>query len=120
MIEAEPSTTHALLVGVEKYAAGNAVINDLDGPANDVYRFANWLHRNSVPAENISVLLSPLDKNASIAKQISDLIGRSPLPATKEEVNKALRECLKAKTASLFFLFWGGHGWIFSYTKSCI
>ena len=106
---AEPTTTHALLIGIERYAAGSSW--DLNGPASDVYRFADWLCRNHVPGENISVLLSPLERNAGVRDKIAALTGQV-LEATKEEVNKAIGDRLKATTASLFFLFWGGHGWI--------
>ncbi len=55
MIEASPCTTQAILVGIEKYSG----FNDLDGPVNDVYHFCQWLRDKNVPAENISVFLSP-------------------------------------------------------------
>ncbi|MDB9371050.1 caspase family protein [Nodularia spumigena CS-586/05] len=108
---AEASTTQAILVGIEKYADSNA-IPDLNGPANDVYQFCQWLRDRNVPSENISVFLSPLDSNRGIVDKITSLIGSQPLEATKDRVNKALREEARGKKASLFFLFWSGHGWI--------
>lgn len=107
----ESSTTQAILVGIEKYADSNA-IPDLNGPVNDVYQFCQWLRDNNVPAENISVFLSPLDRNARIVEKINHLIDSQPLEATKDIVNKSLREEARKKQASLFFLFWSGHGWI--------
>ena len=108
---AEPSTTQAILVGIEKYADSNA-IPDLNGPVNDVYQFCQWLRYRNVPPENISVFASPLDRNTGIVDEITSLINSKPLEATKDIVNKALREEARKKTASLFFLFWSGHGWI--------
>ena len=104
---AEPSTTYALLVGVEQYAAEDW---NLNGPANDVLKFTEWLRRNDVPPENITVLLSPGDENADIAKEVA-IRTNIPRAATAEEVNKAISE-LQSTSASLFFLFWGGHGLI--------
>jgi hypothetical protein len=108
---AEPSTTQAILVGIEKYADSSS-IPDLNGPVNDVYRFCQWLRDRNVPPENISVFVSPLDRNVGIVDKITNLIVSEPLKATKDVVNQALREEARKKTASLFFLFWSGHGWI--------
>ena len=107
---AEPSTTQAILVGIEKYA--DSKISDLNGPVNDVYQFCQWLRDNKVSPENISVFLSPLERNGGILDNITNLIGSQPLKATKDIVNQALREEARGKQASLFFLFWSGHGWI--------
>ena len=108
---AEPSTTQAILVGIEKYADSSS-IPDLNGPVNDVYQFCQWLRDRNVPPENISVFLAPLDRNVGIADKITNLIDSKPLEANKDIVNKALREEARKKTATLFFLFWSGHGWI--------
>ena len=108
---AEPSTTQAILVGIEKYADSSS-IPDLNGPVNDVYQFCQWLRDRNVPPENISVFLSPLDCNVGIVDKITNLIDSKPLEANKDIVNKALREEARKKTATLFFLFWSGHGWI--------
>jgi len=53
-----PARTHAVVVGVEQYAAGSKW--DLDGPASDACRIAGWLRDRGVPAEQISLHLSPL------------------------------------------------------------
>ena len=106
----DPSTTHALLIGIEQYTDNG--VNPLDGPANDVYRFAQWLRNNRVPSDNISILLSPLEKNKKIAQDTAALLGKTSLPeATKAEVEKAF-ELLKKTQASLFLMLWGGHGWV--------
>ena len=109
-LDPDPSTTYALLVGIEKYDAGSAW--DLNGPANNVYKFAKWLRDNKVPTENISILLSPLDKNNEISENIASLIGRDPLAATAANVNRSLDNDLASRQSNLFFFFWAGHGMI--------
>lgn len=86
----------------------------MNGPVNDVYQFCQWLRDRNVPPENISVFLSPLDRNVGIVDKITNLVVSEPLKATRDVVNQALREEARKKTASLFFLFWSGHGWIAS------
>ena len=44
----DPTTTRALLVGIEKYDAGADW--NLNGPACDVLRMAQWLLRQGIPA----------------------------------------------------------------------
>ncbi len=105
----DPSTTHALLIGIEQYNDG---VNPLDAPANDVYRFAQWLLDRKVPKDNISVLLSPLEQNKKIAQDIAALLGKTSLPAaTRGKVDQAFEQ-LKETQASLFLMLWGGHGWV--------
>ena len=54
----DPQKTYALVVGVEKYAAGSNW--DLDGPTSDANKFVEWLRGRQVPVENIFyVSLSP-------------------------------------------------------------
>ncbi len=105
---ADPSTAHALLIGIEQYSDG---VNPLDGPAKDVYRFAKWLLDCKVPRDHISVLLSPLEGNQKIAQDIAALLGKTSLPAaTRTDVDQAFEQ-LKRTQASFFFMLWGGHGW---------
>ena len=108
---ANPSTTQAILVGIERYASPRS-IKDLNGPAKDVLNFCQWLRDRNVPTENISVFVSPLDRNQEVVEQINNLTANEASVATKDIVNKALREGIRKKTASSFILFWSGHGWI--------
>lgn len=55
---AAPSRTHAVLIGIETYAAGPSW--DLDGPANDVLAMHGWLRGREVPASQIQTLVSVL------------------------------------------------------------
>ena len=103
------ATTHALLIGIEQYDDG---VNPLDGAANDVYRFVRWLCDRQVPRDQISVLLSPLEANQKIAQATAELLGQPSLPAaTRANVDGAFEQ-LKKTEASLFWMLWGGHGWV--------
>ena len=106
-----PTTTKALLVGIEKYDAGADW--NLDGPAHDVLRMAKWLLRQGILADNLTIFLSPLDSksNLEIADQIQNLTGSTPISATKPNIQNELTR-LQRESASLFFFYWGGHGWV--------
>ena len=63
-----PTDTLAVIVGVEQYAAGKPW--GLDGPALDACRFAAWLTGRGVPADRITLLVSPLPENeGAVAEQ---------------------------------------------------
>lgn len=107
----EPTTTKALLVGIEKYEAGENW--NLNGPAHDVIRMAKWLISKKVPPENLTIFLSPLDNdnNRETIEQARELTGSKPAPATKSNIREELSR-LQRESASLFLFYWGGHGWI--------
>ena len=105
MTALEPNETYALVVGIEKYAVSAAW--NLEGPANAAYRFAQWLVRQGVPANNVSLFLSPLD---GVDKEpLLHWPGEVP-PATSDNLRAALTTELPAKRGSILFLFWSGHG----------
>ncbi|CCI29547.1 effector-associated domain 2-containing protein [Microcystis aeruginosa] len=107
----EPTTTKALLVGIEKYEAGENW--NLNGPAHDVIRMAKWLISKKVPPENLTIFLSPLDNdnNRETIEQARELTGSEPAPATKSNIREELSR-LQNKSHSLFLFYWGGHGWV--------
>ncbi|MCA2554425.1 MAG: caspase family protein [Microcystis sp. M04BS1] len=105
----EPTTTKALLVGIEKYEAGESW--NLNGPAHDVIRMAEWLISKKVPPENLTIFLSPLDNNQATIEQASELTGSEPATASQSNIHDELRR-LWNQPASLFFFYWGGHGWV--------
>lgn len=61
-LTADPEASHAVVVGIEKYASSDW---DLSGPAFDALRTVRWLLNCHVPGPNIKVLLSPLDCHRS-------------------------------------------------------
>jgi hypothetical protein len=107
----EPTTTKALLVGIEKYEAGENW--NLNGPAHDVIRMAKWLRDQNVPSENLTIFLSPLDNNQETLEQAKSLTGSEPAPATKSNIQNELSRLQgDRQSASLFLFYWGGHGWV--------
>ncbi|MET9346865.1 effector-associated domain 2-containing protein [Streptomyces termitum] len=102
MTVARPERTHALVVGVERYAAGAAW--DLPGPAADARRFTAWLRGRGVPAAQISLLLEPLP--GAGGPEVDVPAG----PAGREAVQEVLTRRLPAREGDLLWVFWGGHG----------
>lgn len=100
---ASPSRTYAFLAGVEKYKAAW----NLNGPVRDVLDCHSWLRFHGVPAEQITVVASPLDENRALL----DAAKLAYIPATSIQVKDALNE-LHAKNGELLFLFWAGHGMV--------
>ena len=99
----EADNTFAIIVGIEKYKAGDSWM--LRGPANDACRFANWLHSKSVPVENMAVFVSSADK--SNLNFPDSLI---PEDATLDNIYNSITRDLQIRSEGLFYLFWGGHG----------
>ncbi|MBC7882746.1 MAG: caspase family protein [Anaerolineae bacterium] len=104
-----PAATRALLVGIDRYEAGDRW--NLNGPVPDVLRIAKWLTGIGVPPANLTVLLSPLESNVALVDEITQLLGTAPLPATEDQVKKAF-EALQGQKADLLLVYWGGHGWL--------
>ncbi|MFI7382504.1 hypothetical protein [Streptomyces sp. NPDC049813] len=96
--------THAVIVGVERHAAGPAW--DLDGPVRDAVGHARRLLAAGVPPERITLLLSPTPDHERLAAEA----GLPVLPAGREAVHQALFRELPARSGELFFLAWSGHG----------
>jgi vWA-MoxR associated protein C-terminal domain/Caspase domain len=105
-----PDRTYAVVVGIERYDAGDKW--DLDGAAESALRIIGWLRKCHVPAENITVLLSPLNSNRSKVEQtLADLGFPAGLePATVENVRQVVTEQLPEHDENLLVLFWSGHG----------
>ncbi|MDR3082734.1 MAG: caspase family protein, partial [Streptomyces sp.] len=100
--DARPDRTYAVVVGVERYAAGSSW--DLPGPAADARRFTAWLRGRGVPAANIQLLLSPLPGDSG--REIDVTAGG----AGREAVQEALTRRLPAMEGDLLWVLWGGHG----------
>jgi hypothetical protein len=101
-----PDQTYALVVGIEKYEDGR----DLNGPAGEAIRFAQWLIDRGVPIENIFLFASFLEDNESLKNTINIDI---KLP-TEENIREILDEklLLEGKCGELLHVFWSGHGFI--------
>jgi hypothetical protein len=99
-----PEKTFAVVVGVEKYAAGTEL--NLPGPVHDAGRFIRWLLSKGVPSSQILLFLSPLETNQAQANQF----GLPAQPAEEALITAALLDTLPQRAGDLLFLFWGGHG----------
>src|SRR6202011_2104702 len=97
----EPTSAFAIVVGVEKYSAGDKW--NLDGPAADALRFTQWLVGQKVPQQNIRVFASPLQP-MSFPEEVQVEL------ATRHNISEAIRTTLATRNEELFFFFWGGHG----------
>ncbi|MDP9315586.1 MAG: HEAT repeat domain-containing protein, partial [Chloroflexota bacterium] len=103
-LHADPLTTYAVVVGVEKYDLG---LNwHLNGPVNDALRFTTWLRSRGVPDGNISLFLSPLHENTSLVTNF----GLAAQPATRDKIYNEITSTLRVREGSLLWIFWGGHG----------
>ncbi|WP_144122976.1 caspase family protein [Catellatospora sichuanensis] len=92
----------AVLVGVETYAAGWS----LDGPANDACRMAAWLLARGVPADRITLAVTPLERNRAAVEQL----GVKIVPADQASVFELFAEELRHSSSDLLLVLWGGHG----------
>jgi Caspase domain len=102
---------YALVVGIEKYKGGSGW--DLNGPAKDALKFANWLLDRRVKPEHIQLFLSPLDANAGVLED-AKAKGLNPFPADRYHIDSAIRSKLTSEgnRGDLLHVFWGGHGFI--------
>lgn len=95
----DPARVVALVVGVERYAAGSGWT--LPGPVRDALRFRDWLRSTGVPDANILLHLAPADGPAP-------LIGCRP--ADHETLRRVLVHELPVRQGDMLWVWWGGHG----------
>ncbi len=106
-VTVNPNQVYALVVGIETYQLGADY--DLDGPARDGLRFIDWLLSHDVLPENIRFFVSPLAQNADVVSQTVKL-GLKSYPATRDAIDKFIRDELMAVCGEVLHVFWGGHG----------
>lgn len=97
----DPKDTHAIVVGIEKYDGGW----ELDGPATDACKFVDWLRARHVPADNITLFLSPLDQNLGVLNRPQP----QPKGAFSHQIYQEITENLARKNGELLIVNWGGH-----------
>lgn len=102
----DPRRHHAIVVGIETYDAGDGW--NLDGPANDAFRFAEWLVRQGTPAENIHLLVAPMGKPDK--DRFRTWNGAPVVWPTRQAVSDVLTRTLPTLTGGRLYLFWSGHG----------
>jgi len=101
-----PADTMAVVVGIEEYLTGKAWW--LDGPALDACRFARWLTARGVPADRITLLVSPLPENVDDVE--TESMGYRYGAADHATVRDVFTQYLPRQRSGLLVLYWGGHG----------
>jgi len=106
---AKPERTFGLIVGIEKYHESTWNVTG-GGPADDALKFAHWLHRRSVPKENIRLCLSALEENHQLVGEC----GLTVELATEQNISDIVTNFLSPQSGDLLYIFWAGHGLITS------
>ena len=106
-----PAKVSALVVGIEKYEAGTPY--DLNGPARDALKFADWLLARGVKPDGIKLFITTLDQNSGVIAEAEGK-GLTPYPATREKISRAIVDDLldQGGQGKLLYVFWAGHGFI--------
>jgi tetratricopeptide (TPR) repeat protein len=95
-----PEETIALLVGVDKYSAGDHW--SLDGPARDALRMATWLSSRGVPPGNVHLLVSTAEPILGLLTNVTG--------ARREDFRRVATGILPSSDCKLLWFHWGGHG----------
>ena len=105
---AKPEHTHALIVGIERYAAGP--LWDLNGPLNDALAIRRWLLGSGVPAGQIHLHVSALEANQAELNNLKI----DHQEATDQALRTTIESLKKIPIAQddLLVLYWAGHGLI--------
>lgn len=98
--------TYALVVGIEKYDAGSRW--DLNGPALDALKFAEWLSNKDVPDENILLFISALDENEAEVNNFKIKSKKASRPNIYEAVTRTIPK--NKEKGELLYIYWSGHG----------
>lgn len=94
-----PHRVVALVVGIERYAAGDGW--NLPGPVRDALRFRDWLLARGVPPGNVLLHLAPLEGGTP------DVPHR---PADHNSLRSAFVTDIPARGGDALWVWWGGHG----------
>ncbi|MFD4692200.1 caspase family protein [Streptomyces sp. NPDC058463] len=95
----EPERIVALVIGIEKYAAGADW--NLPGPVRDALRFRDWLLARGVPDANILLHLAPLPGTEPEVRY---------RPADHDTLRRAFVTDIPARSGDALWVWWGGHG----------
>lgn len=94
----------ALVVGVERYQGGSGWA--LDGPVQDALGYVRWLLEAGLPPDRITLLLSPLGRNADAVRSV----GVPHRPGDRATVHDVLFRELPAAGGDFLLCAWSGHG----------
>ena len=95
----DPARVHALVVGIERYEAGDAW--GLPGPARDAVRFWRLLRESGVPEYQLRLHLSPLPPYDPLVPYRS---------ADQATLRRVLVRELSPAQGDMLWVWWGGHG----------
>ncbi len=95
----DPARVHALVVGIERYEAGDAW--GLPGPARDAVRFWRLLRESGVPESQLRLHLSPLPPYDPQVPYRS---------ADQATLRRVLVRELSPAQGDMLWVWWGGHG----------
>ncbi|MET8244237.1 caspase family protein [Streptomyces sp. NPDC005202] len=95
----DPTRVHALIVGIETYAAGRSW--DLPGPARDALALRRLLLSAGVPEANVRLHLAPLPSFAPDAPYAC---------AAHATLRSTLVNGLPSARGDILWVWWGGHG----------
>ncbi|MGW3940701.1 effector-associated domain 2-containing protein [Streptomyces phaeochromogenes] len=95
----EPTRVHALIVGIEAYAAGGSW--DLPGPARDALAFRRLLLAAGVPEGNLRLHLAPLPPFSPDVPYAG---------ADHATLRSTLVNELPSRRGDFLWVWWGGHG----------
>jgi hypothetical protein len=102
--QADPLRTYAVVVGIDKYDIGSNW--DLDGPANDAFKFVAWLIKQQVPANQIFTFASTDEAQLAAFKKLKV----TPSPAKWDLIRDILTNRLAGLSGDLLCFYWAGHG----------
>lgn len=95
----DPARVHALIVGIEAYAAGHRW--DLPGPARDALAFHRLLLGAGVPEAHLHLHLAPLPPFTPHVPHA---------PADHATLRRMLVNELPSARGDILWVWWGGHG----------
>ncbi|MFF7334968.1 caspase family protein [Streptomyces sp. NPDC008150] len=104
----EPHLVRAVLVAVEQ--DGDEAHDPLAGPVDDALRLARQLLEQRVPADNISLLLTPRDDARAETEAEAARLGLQITPASLKSVVHTIPSLAEGNHCETLILFWSGHG----------
>jgi len=107
MSDVSPLRSHAVVVGIEAYAAGPSW--NLDGPVSDAVRLLEYVRGCDVPKENTRAFLAPLSPNGGLRDRAATLAGTVCEP-TQAALDDLVEQWMPALQTDLLLVFWAGHG----------
>jgi Caspase domain/Effector-associated domain 2 len=107
MSDVSPQRSHAIVVGVEAYAAGPSW--NLDGPASDAVRMLEYVRACDVPKAHTQAFLAPLPQNG-VLRDRAMMLAETVREPTQAALDDLIEQWLPSLQTDLLLVFWAGHG----------